>query len=194
MLSQGQGGDPQEVGKKLEDGLLPRGPARRGREPGPGPTCQRFAWPSGLHFTISPRGHLAVWAESGGGAVPRYTVTRALLPTRGTQTPAPWGSPARVLESLSTEVPASPTSESSPLFCLMLLAPSARPTATSPTHGHLSFSLPFLPLLGTLPCCRAILRGCFLPVFAAPAVSWGSAEKETDEEWIFGSWGQTTDV
>lgn len=135
MLSQGQGGDPQEVGKKLEDGLLPRGPARRGREPGPGPTCQRFAWPSGFHFTISPRGHLAVWAESGGGAVPRYTVTRALLPTRGTQTPAPWGSPARVLESLSTEVPASPTSESSPLFCLMLLAPSARPTATSPTHG-----------------------------------------------------------
>lgn len=193
MLSQGQGGDPQEVGKKLEDGLLPRGPARRGREPGPGPTCQRFAWPSGLHFTISPRGRLTVWAGRG-GPVPRYTVTRALLPIQGNTGSSPVGLPS----------PCSGISEHrGASFSDLRVLSSVLPDAVgpvSPTHGHLSdprhlsFSLPFLPLLGTLPCCRAILQGCFLPVFAAPAVSWGSAEKETDEEWIFGSWGQTTDV
>ena len=172
---------------KLEDGLLPRGPARRGREPGPGPTCQRFAWPSGLHFTISPKAALP-YGRGGGGESPGTRGQVCSSAHGGTQAPAPWGSLARVLESLSTEVPASLTSESSPLFCLMLLPPSAQPRATS-----LSLCLSCL-FWGTLPCCWAILRGCFLPVFAAPAVSWGSAEKETDEEWTFGSWGQTTDV
>lgn len=132
VLSQGQGGDPQEVGKKLEDGLLPRGPARRGREPGPGPTCQRFAWPSDLHFTISPRGRLAVWAEGGGGAVPRYTVTRALLPTRGDTGSSPVGLPS----------PCSGISEHRGAgFSDLRVLSSVLPDAVgpvSPTHGHLS--------------------------------------------------------
>lgn len=79
--------------------------------------------------------------------------------------------------------------EPSPLSRLMLLPPPPPdPRATS-----LSLCLSCLFWV-TLPCCQAILRGCFLPMSAAPAVSWGSAETEMDEDWIFGSWGHTTDV
>lgn len=127
----------------------------------------------------------------GGGSCPQVHGDTCTLfcPHGETQAPAPWGSPARVLESLSTEMLASPTSEPSPLSRLMLLPPPPpRPRATS-----LSLCLSCLFWV-TLPCCQAILRGCFLPMSAAPAVSWGSAETEMDEDWIFGSWGHTTDV
>lgn len=105
----------------------------------------------------------------GGGSCPQVHGDTCTLfcPHGGTQAPAPWGSPARVLESLSTEMLASPTSEPFPLSRLMLLPPA------TPTQGHLSFSLPFLPLLGDTPVLPGHTAGVFPACVCSPCCEPG---------------------